>query len=59
MVGDLHVVASGHKETVALKLIVVHISDSELGQLLMTCGKLSNQAPSVKSRLNCLCYSFA
>ena len=24
--------------------------NSELGQMLMTCGKLSNQAPSVKSR---------
>ena len=26
--------------------------DSELGQMLMTCGKLSSQAPSVKSSLN-------
>ena len=25
MVGDLHVVASGHRETTALKLIVVYI----------------------------------
>ena len=31
--------------------------DSELGQLLLTCGKLSNQAPSVESRLNGSCYS--
>ena len=27
-------------------------TDSELGQMLMTCGELSNQATSVKSRLN-------
>ena len=27
-------------------------TDSELGQMLMTCGKLSNQATSVKSTLN-------
>ena len=27
MVGDLHVVASGHRETAALKLIVVYISE--------------------------------
>ena len=26
--------------------------DSELGQMSMTCDKLSRQAPSVKSRLN-------
>ena len=26
--------------------------DSILGQMLMTCGKLSNKAPMVKSRLN-------
>ena len=27
MVGDLHVVASGHRETAALKLIVVYIAE--------------------------------
>ena len=32
--------------------------DSELGQMLMTCGKLSNQAPSVKSRINETWYSY-
>ena len=37
MVGDLHVVASGHIETAALV--------TELGQMSMICGKLSNQAP--------------
>ena len=26
--------------------------DSELGQLLMTCGKLSNQAPAVNNSLS-------
>ena len=44
-------VASEHRET-AIKLIVVYRRDSELGQMLTTCGKLSNQAPSVKIRLN-------
>ena len=47
MGGDLQVVASRHRETAVLKLIVdSHLSrrDSELGQMLMTCGKLSNQA---------------
>ena len=33
--------------------------DSELGQMLMTCGKPSNQAPSVKSRLSGSHYSSA
>ena len=33
--------------------------DSELGRMLMTCGKLSNQAPPVKSRLNGSRYSSA
>ena len=33
--------------------------DSELGQMLMTCGKLSGQAPSVISRLNGSHYSSA
>ena len=33
--------------------------DSELGQMSMTCGKLSNQAPSVKSRLNGSSHSYA
>ena len=54
-------IASGHRETTTLKLIVIDIDicrrDSELGQILMTFGKLSNQAPSVKSRLNGSCYS--
>ena len=27
MVGDLHVVASGHRETATLKLIVVYIAE--------------------------------
>ena len=27
MIGDLHVVASGHRETAALKLIVVYIAE--------------------------------
>ena len=27
MVGDLHLVASGHRETAALKLIVVYIAE--------------------------------
>ena len=27
MVGDLHVVASGHRETIALKLIVVYVAE--------------------------------
>ena len=27
MVGDLHVVASGHRETAALKLIVVYVAE--------------------------------
>ena len=27
MAGDLHVVASGHRETAALKLIVVYIAE--------------------------------
>ena len=40
-------VTSGHRETAVLKC-----RDSEVGQMLMTCGKLSNQAPSVKSRRN-------
>ena len=31
--------------------------DSELEQMLMTCGKLSNQAPSVQSRFNGSCSS--
>ena len=57
MVGDLNVVASGHRETTALKLIVIYVTDSELGQMLMTCSKLFNQAPSVKSRLNSSRYS--
>ena len=29
MVGDLHVVASGHRETAALPLIVVYIAEIE------------------------------
>jgi len=29
MVGDLHVVASGHRETAALKLTVVYIAESQ------------------------------
>ena len=33
--------------------------DSELGQVLMTCGKLSGQASSLISRLNCSHYSSA
>ena len=33
--------------------------DSELGQMLMTYGILSSQAPSVKSRLNSSRYSSA
>ena len=43
-VGDDLVSVSGHRETTALKLIVI-----QLGQMLMTCGKLFNQAPSVKA----------
>ena len=33
--------------------------DLKLRQMLMTCGKLSNQAPAVKSRLNGSCNSSA
>ena len=44
MAGDLLVVVGGHKET-------QDDSDSELGQLLMTRGKLSNQASAVNNRL--------
>ena len=42
----------------APKVIVIDFHrDSELGQMSMTCGKLSNQAPSVKSRFNGSGYS--
>ena len=40
-------VASGYRETTAFKLIVIYIS--ELGQMLMTYGKLSNRTSSVKA----------
>ena len=33
------------------------LRDSKLRQMLMASGKLSNQVPSVKSRLNGSCYS--
>ena len=42
-------VASGHRKTAVLKLIMVYVAEIQ-NQMLMTCGKLSNQAPSVKSR---------
>ena len=57
MVGDLNVVISKHRETFALKVIVIYATDSELGQMLMICDKLFNQTPSVKSRLNGSCYT--
>ena len=44
-------VVSGHRETNIFVDSDWFRRDSELGQLLMTFGKLSNQAPSVKSRL--------
>ena len=37
----------------------LHRRDLKVGQLLMTCGKLSNLAPSMKSRLNGSLYSSA
>ena len=52
MIGDLIVLGSWHREIAAFKLIMIYIADSELGQMFMTCGELSSQAPSVKSRLN-------
>ena len=47
------VVGGGAQRGTALKLIASHFcKDLELGQLLMTCGKLSNQAPAVNSRFS-------
>ena len=48
---DDDVVVSGHRHNDLCS------RDSELRQKLMNCGKLSNQAPSVKGRLNGLCYT--
>ena len=52
-------VASGHRDNCPRVDIDLFRRDSELGQMLMTCDKLSSQAPSVKSRLNCSRYSSA
>ena len=50
MVGDLHMVASGaHKDNCPYVNSDLCRRDSELGQMLMTCGKLSSQSPSVKA----------
>ena len=50
MPGDLLVVGSGiHCLQVDRDSVR---RDSELGHMLITCGKLSNQAPSVKTRLS-------
>ena len=50
MVGDLIVVVGGHRGTQGDS--ESFCKDSELGQLLMTCGKLSNQASAVNNRLS-------
>ena len=45
MVGDLLMTVGGHRERFCPKVGNKSLcKDSELGQLLMTCGKLSNKA---------------
>lgn len=58
MVGDFHVWASAHRKLAVLKVDSgLCRRGSELVHMLMTCGKLPNQVPSVKSRLNGSRYS--
>ena len=50
MVGDFIVVVGGHRETQGDS--ESFWKNSELGQLLMTCGKLSTQTSVVNNRLS-------
>ena len=48
MVQDLNVLESGHREIIDIVDSHLLRRDSELGQMLIACVKLSNQTPSEK-----------
>jgi len=52
MVGDFHWMVSGHRETTALKFIVIKVAEIQNREGVDDLQKTVQPAPSVKSRLS-------